>query len=116
MGFLTSADATNHELHPLLREFLLAKAPLLPRVERQRVLDQSLAVLIHHEQWDHAFSIIHECGAFEALTLLIRAALDHLLREGRVATVRRWLEAARAVHSHHPLIELAEAESAVGAR
>jgi DNA-binding CsgD family transcriptional regulator/tetratricopeptide (TPR) repeat protein len=44
---------------------------------------------------------------------LLHASLDHLLREGRVATVSQWLEFARRFHVRDPIIDVAEAECAV---
>ena len=114
-GFLTIQDGRNYELHPLLREFLRQKAPLLEDKDRRFVIDRTLKALITSCQWDDAFGIIAECDIPHALPVLVEAALDSLLREGRVATIRRWIDQARAARLTDPLIDLAEAELAVRA-
>jgi LuxR family transcriptional regulator, maltose regulon positive regulatory protein len=114
-GFLTKRDSTSYELHPLLREFLLTKSSTLPQTDWDLLLDRALKALIGERRWDDAFVLIQECRMAYALPALLRAALDELLSEGRVATVRHWLGWARDVGVEHPLIDLAEAESAVRA-
>jgi ATP/maltotriose-dependent transcriptional regulator MalT len=114
-GFLTTRDGRNYDLHPLLRAFLREKAPLLPDRDRQFVVDRTLKALSIAHQWDDAFTIIVECDVPDALPSLIEAALDHLLRAGRVATIRRWLEQAREARLSGSVIDLAEAELAVRA-
>jgi LuxR family transcriptional regulator, maltose regulon positive regulatory protein len=114
-GFLTAQDNRNYELHPLIREFLRHKAPLLGGTERQLVIDSTLAALISTHRWDDAFTAIVEWDASPALPSLIEAALDHLLRAGRVATIRRWIEQARVARVTDPLVDLADGELAVRA-
>jgi DNA-binding NarL/FixJ family response regulator len=114
-GFLTSPDAGTLELHPLLREFLLTKLPLLSASDRQQIVERCLASLIREHEWDHAFTVVQEAASFDHLPQLIRAALDDLLRKGRAATLRRWLSQAHAAEVCDPLIDLAEAECAVRA-
>src|SRR5205085_135637 len=94
-GFLTVHDGQDYELHPLLREFLRKKAPLLEERDRQLVIDGTLKALIATQRWDDAFAVIVDCDVPYALPTLVEAALDHLLRVGRVATIRRWIEKAR---------------------
>jgi LuxR family transcriptional regulator, maltose regulon positive regulatory protein len=114
-GFLTTPDASTLELHPLLREFLLTKLPLLPVSEHKLVVERSFTALIDERQWDHAFTVIRESQEFGNLPRLIRAALDDLLREGRAATLRHWLAGARAAQVRDALVDLAEAECAIRA-
>jgi ATP/maltotriose-dependent transcriptional regulator MalT len=114
-GFLTVHDGRDYELHPLLREFLRKKAPPLPEQDRRVVIDGTLKALIATKRWDDAFTVIVECDVPHALPALVEAALDHLLCVGRVATVRRWIEQARAKGLTDPLVDLAEGELAVRA-
>jgi LuxR family transcriptional regulator, maltose regulon positive regulatory protein len=113
-GFVTPIGAT-YELHPLLRQFLLEKISSLDNKPllglRARVLD----ALITERQWDHAFSLIAESDKVDALPRLLRAALDDLLREGRIATVRSWLQLAHRADLNDPVVDLAESESALRA-
>jgi ATP/maltotriose-dependent transcriptional regulator MalT len=114
-GFLTVQDGRNYELHPLLREFLRHKAPLLEGADRRLVNDSTLSALISTHRWDDAFTVIVEWDVPHALPSLIEAALDHLLSAGRVATIRRWIEHARAARVTDPLVDMADGELAVRA-
>jgi LuxR family transcriptional regulator, maltose regulon positive regulatory protein len=114
-GFLTIHDGQDYELHPLLREFLRKKAPLLAEEDRQFVIDGTLKALIATHRWDDAFTVIVDCDVPHALPTLVEAALDHLLCVGRVATIRSWIEQARVEGLTDPLIDLAEGELAVRA-
>jgi LuxR family transcriptional regulator, maltose regulon positive regulatory protein len=114
-GFLTIHEDRNYELHPLLREFLRKKAPLLGDGDRRFVIDGTLKALIATHRWDDAFTVIVDCDAPHALPTLLEAALDHLLCVGRVATVRRWIEQARLEGLTDPLLDLAEGELAIRA-
>jgi LuxR family transcriptional regulator, maltose regulon positive regulatory protein len=114
-GFLTAQDGRNYELHPLLREFLRQKTPLLKDSDCRSVINSTLKALIMEHRWDDAFMIIVECDVPHALPSLLEAALDHLLRAGRVTTIRRWIEQARSARRIDPFIDLAEAELAVRA-
>jgi DNA-binding NarL/FixJ family response regulator len=114
VGFLTSRRAA-YDLHPLLREFLLEKLSLLNSAELSTVRKQLLDALMADRSWDDAFTLIQESGMTSALPRLLHASLDDLLKEGRIATVRSWLELAREWKLEDPIIFLAEAESAVRA-
>jgi ATP/maltotriose-dependent transcriptional regulator MalT len=87
----------------------------LEEKDRQLVIDGTLKALIATHRWDDAFAVIVDCEAPHTLPTLIEAALDHLLRVGRVATIRRWIEQARVACLTDTLIDLAEGELAVRA-
>jgi ATP/maltotriose-dependent transcriptional regulator MalT len=110
-GFLTYENA--HTLHPLLREFLLTKTSLLEAGKLRQLIDRTIDSLISANQWDHAFTLIHERAASASLPRLLHEGLDHLLREGRVATISQWLEFARRFHVRGTMIDVAEAECAL---
>jgi LuxR family transcriptional regulator, maltose regulon positive regulatory protein len=112
-GFLTYENAHTYTLHPLLREFLLSKTSLLASEELSQLTNRIVDSLISCEQWDHAFTFIHERAASASLPRLLHVSLDHLLREGRVATVSQWLEFARRFHVRGPMVDVAEAECAL---
>jgi ATP/maltotriose-dependent transcriptional regulator MalT len=112
-GFLTQETAYTYTLHPLLREFLVTKSSLVADHDLYQFTQRILDSLISAEQWDHAFTLIRERAASDNLSRLLQVSLDHLLREGRVATVAQWLEFARRFHVHGPMIDVAEAECAV---
>jgi LuxR family transcriptional regulator, maltose regulon positive regulatory protein len=112
-GFFTSRDAYAFELHPLLREFLRTKTELIDSSELKNVVRRIFQALTARHNWDEAFALIEEHELITELPALMRASLEDLLREGRVATVRRWLQYASKFQLQDPLIDLAEAESAL---
>lgn len=112
-GFLTHEGTHAYALHPLLRDFLLTKSPLLPSDDLEQLTNRIIHSLISAEQWDHAFTLIRERAAGDSLPRLLQVGLDHLLSEGRVATVAQWLEFARRLHLRDPMIDVAEAECAL---
>jgi len=112
-GFLISQDAVTLTLHPLLREFLLTKVRMLDTADLVRLTERVVDSLIAEERWDDAFTTIRERGAKDSLPRLVRFALEQLLRDGRLATIRQWLECARRFRVRDPMIDLAEAECAL---
>ncbi|HYZ77992.1 MAG TPA: LuxR C-terminal-related transcriptional regulator [Gaiellaceae bacterium] len=114
VGFITPRDAA-YELHPLLREFLLTKTSLLCTEELSCARERVLETLITDRHWDDAFALIEESEMIFALPGLLRAGLDDLLREGRIATVRSWLRLARRLKFHDPVLDLADSESSLRA-
>jgi ATP/maltotriose-dependent transcriptional regulator MalT len=112
-GFLVPQGLHTYTLHPLLREFLLTKTSLLSSEDLNRLTQRIVDSLISNEQWDDAFTVIRERGAIGNLPNLVQVSLEHLLREGRVATIRQWLELGRRFHVRSPIIDLAEAECAL---
>jgi ATP/maltotriose-dependent transcriptional regulator MalT len=108
-GFLTPVAAGFYELHPLLRQFLLAKLEhgdndLEARVERIARHAQ------HHRRWDDASVLIERFGADRIIDGFLEAAVDDLLRAGRIETLRRWIANARRRAYQSPQVDLAEAE------
>src|SRR5207248_9414239 len=113
-GFLTPQSRQAFALHPLLREFLLTKlASLLLPIDVAEMVNRVVQALITTQQWDDAFTVIKERDVMASLPMLLRLSLEDLLCQGRLVTIRHWLEHARAAHLHDPMIDLAEAECAL---
>src|SRR6266542_3316977 len=108
-GFLTPSPRGRPEFHPLLRQFLRSKLDLTNPKTLERV-DSLVSYLVSTGAWDDAFTVIELADPIELLSSLLDAALDEVLRRGRVATVRRWLAAAKARGVISPQIDLARAE------
>jgi ATP/maltotriose-dependent transcriptional regulator MalT len=108
-GFLTSSADGHPELHPLLRQFLRGKVDLFDESTRSRT-DALVSHLVGKAAWDDAFTVIESTDRIELLSPLIGAALGEMLRNGRIATVRRWLATAEAKGTTSPQVELARAE------
>src|SRR5262249_47869255 len=107
-GFLTAYGVGSYELHPLLRQFLSTKmdraGDLDARVDRIARLTQL------HRRWDDASVLIERFGAAGIIDGFLEAAVDDLLRDGRVETLRRWIANARRHAYRSPQVDLAEAE------
>lgn len=108
-GFLTSSADDHSQIHPLLRQFLRAKLNLFDEGTRARI-DSLISYLVGKGAWDDAFTVIELADRTELLSPLLGAALGEILRNGRVATVRRWLVVAEARGVISPQVELARAE------
>jgi ATP/maltotriose-dependent transcriptional regulator MalT len=108
-GFLTSSADGHPGLHPLLRQFLRAKLDLSDEGTRSRI-DSLVSHLVGRGAWDDAFTVIESTERIELLSPLIGAALGEILRNGRIATVRRWLATAEVTGLTSPQVDLARAE------
>jgi LuxR family transcriptional regulator, maltose regulon positive regulatory protein len=110
VGLLVARETRDFELHPLLRAFLLRKLRELPNAELESAVESVTQAQITASSWDGAFSIIQEFERVDLLAPLIERALVPLTKQGRLATVRRWLEFGRqrgAVSAH---LDVAESE------
>ena len=108
-GFLTASATGHREMHPLLRQFLRTKLNLANEATRTRI-DSLVSHLISKGAWDEAFTVIESADRADLLSALVGSALAEMLRNGRVATVRRWLTTAAARGITSPQIDLARAE------
>jgi LuxR family transcriptional regulator, maltose regulon positive regulatory protein len=110
-GFLNPSAGGGMAIHPLLRQFLRSKLAL-GTDDTETWIDNLVDHLSAHRHWDEAFSVIEETQRPDLFGRLLEEALHPMLREGRVATVRRWLTAALAMGPTSPPMDLALAEVA----
>ena len=61
-------------------------------------------------KWDEAASVSIEFRLLDAMLRVLAEALDGLLSEGRLATLRRWLEVARHEVPAEAVVRLAALE------
>jgi LuxR family maltose regulon positive regulatory protein len=108
-GFLTSFGIGTYELHPLLRQFLLSKIDPLDRTSRNK-FERIANFALRHRNWDEASLLLERRASDVMIDRFVESALDELLLEGRVATLRRWIAIARNRRYESPQIDLAEAE------
>lgn len=108
-GFVTSSADRSSGIHPLLRQFLRAKLNLSDDGTRARI-DSLVSHLVSKGAWDDAFAVVDQADRIELLSPLMGSALGDMLRNGRVATVRRWLAAADERGITSPQVDLARAE------
>jgi LuxR family maltose regulon positive regulatory protein len=112
LGVLSSESHGRYGLHPLLRSFLEtkirdhgteARAPIVARLEE---------LLFSRRAWDDAFALIEQWGDSAKIDRLIEVSFERLLAEGRLPTLERWLDVARAHEVESPMIDLAASELA----
>jgi LuxR family transcriptional regulator, maltose regulon positive regulatory protein len=109
-GMFTAQKGQELALHPLLRTFLLHKLIELPRVNVAESVAQAVRYLTGAEFWDEAFSLISQFNRGDLLDNLLSDAIIPLTKQGRLATLREWLDFARRNELTSPYVDLAEAE------
>ena len=112
VGFLNmSIDAI--DLHPLVRDFLRSRNDVLEWSSLMKFIDDLMFHLIRTEQWDNAFSVLVSFPSSQNFLRLIRRGLKPLLSQGRVSTIRQWLQYAAEHSFGSPEVYLAEADLCV---
>jgi ATP/maltotriose-dependent transcriptional regulator MalT len=110
-GFLKPID-NGWEMHPLLRDFLLAKDGPSRLSAHKSVADELTDWYVDNGYFDEAFLVAaHEDNAFLA-DRVISAGLDDLLAAGRLTSLEMWIQAARRSGTTSATLKLAEAEIA----
>jgi ATP/maltotriose-dependent transcriptional regulator MalT len=111
-GMFSAQRGVDLTFHPLLRTFLMRKLLEFPRQELDATVARATDFLLQAHSWDEAFSLISDFGRHDLLDTLFGSALIALTREGRLATLREWLDYARSHDLAFPSLDLAEAELA----
>ncbi len=82
-----------YRYHPLFREFLLHQARAsLTSAEVARIQRAAAALLAEAGRDDEAAGLLRDAGDWGALAALILDRAPVLVRQGRYATLRRWVE------------------------
>jgi LuxR family maltose regulon positive regulatory protein len=110
-GLLILSGST-YQFHPLLRAFLQRKLRERDKDSVDSIVRSVGRYLIGEGFWDDAFELLSTSAVPELLPELLEASLDKLLREGRTATLKRWIGASEEAQIQSPIIDLAEAELA----
>jgi ATP/maltotriose-dependent transcriptional regulator MalT len=110
-GFLSSSPSGGHEMHPLLRRFLLERLDADDKHAQASMLQLGVHLVEMH-RWDETFELIERFSLSELIAPLIEEALGDLLRSGRLTTLRRWVEYAAKHEVVSSARALAEAEIA----
>jgi ATP/maltotriose-dependent transcriptional regulator MalT len=111
-GVLTAHGPRERRFHPLLRLFLQRRLEDLPPEEVASAATDATRTLIANEAWNDAFSPIERFARADLLDELLSAALRPLVAQGRLATIRAWLEFGRSNTLESPYLDLADAELA----
>ncbi len=111
-GMLVAHGARDRRFHPLLQAFLTEKLHDLPGDQIAGAVGTATQALIDSEAWNDAYSLIDSFSRADLLDALLSAALQPLTAQGRLATIRTWLEFARPIKFASPHVDLAGAELA----
>lgn len=109
LGFVTSA--TSPELHPLLRDFLLAKLAETGDTERVR---RAIEVALASQEWNAALDLVLRFERTDLIDQVLQSAFAPLIRSGRLETLRSFIGSVRD-HSDVPtaVIDAVDAEVAM---
>lgn len=111
-GILTTGPGATVVMHPLLRTFLLTNLDSIVGDEAPGSVAAVATALIDQASWDDAFEVLESYERTDILHALFGRALSSLSKEGRISTLRRWVEYARRHGATSPYIDLAESEVA----
>lgn len=111
-GFLVPGEGDRYELHPLLRAFLLQKLEKLDAPIQHNAVSRAFQILIRLAAWEEAFGLVDRFRRSDLIEPLITAALDDLVQQGRVETLRNWIQIADSHDFVSPVFELLGAECA----
>jgi LuxR family maltose regulon positive regulatory protein len=110
LGFLSPTSPHGYGLHPLLQTFLESKFDEMPASERCAFVENTIDTLIRNHEWDDAFSVIERFAEHEKMASLMESAAGQLLRQGRLATVERWVTYSVANAVISPVVDFFKAE------
>jgi LuxR family maltose regulon positive regulatory protein len=103
-GFLTR-EGEHFEIHPLLRQFLEVKRADLNRDELRDRAETLGNWYLKQGLIDEAFAIAQRFSLPDLVARVVETGLERILTEGRLSTLRHWLEALRDHDPGHPLAE-----------
>ena len=109
---LVSRDGFNWQMHPLLRKFLLVRYRERSSEDLHQMATSVFEFGLGERDWDGAFSVAVEFEMVELFERLIRSGLTDLLAVGRLATLRKWVNAANVSGRSSAAVRIAEAEIA----
>jgi LuxR family maltose regulon positive regulatory protein len=110
-GFVTPTRVGEFDMHPLLRTFLLRKLEEQGEEDADRAIHELTAYLLRARQWDDALAVAAGTSDPALVEQAIDGALDDLIAEGRLETLKQWIAQARS-DAPSPILDLAEAEIA----
>jgi LuxR family maltose regulon positive regulatory protein len=110
LGFIT--DEAQTELHPLLRDFLLAKLLEEPNAEVR--VRGAINSSIEAEEWEHALGLVLRFNLNDLVDPVLTAAFSPLARRGLVGTLAAFASQVRLVPAFPPaMVDLVDAEVAM---
>jgi LuxR family maltose regulon positive regulatory protein len=110
LGFLSLQQP--HDLHPLLREFLLEKFSEKP--DSQETASEAVRACLASERWERAIELIERFGLNHMVEEALKASYHPLIRSGRFGTLASFGVWARRTSELQPIVlELIDAEVAL---
>ncbi len=110
VGFITRSHETV-QIHPLLRTYL--EAQLLASTDHSSIVDTAVAFLNREGLAYEAFEIAVRFDRPDEMIRLIGSTGQALTEQGKLTTLTRWVQTARARHLTAPELDLAEAQVAL---
>jgi LuxR family transcriptional regulator, maltose regulon positive regulatory protein len=112
---LISLDGDAIAMHPLLAEFLVTHVRTRS-AEYLTTLRGLTERLLEQRRWNECLEIGEAVPEIDVpLIKILESALDDFLGSGRLATLRRWIDLARANNVDAPVVDLAAGEIALRA-
>ena len=109
-GLLTGEGAP--ELHPLVRDFLLAKLQTTPAGDE--LARKAVEECLRFERWDGALELIERFDLFDLVEPALERAYSPLVRSGKIGSVSRFAALLRGnVAETPPVVDLVDAEVAL---
>jgi LuxR family maltose regulon positive regulatory protein len=109
-GFLIATGPSALDLHPLLRSFLIEKFQTLDEELVDSTVHDVIRLLMNAHYWEEAFASLCHFNRLELLDELVAQALDELVEDGRIETLKTWVDFGRSAKLESPALELLEAE------
>jgi ATP/maltotriose-dependent transcriptional regulator MalT len=108
-GFLAREGAT-YEMHPLLRQFLRTKSVDFDSASISRTVELIANTYANASRWDEAAGLAEEFSLPHLTLKVLSGALDDILSEGRLTTLKLWVEKGQAADPAASIVRLAQIE------
>ena len=112
VGLLASETSGGYEMHPLLREFLTRRLASRHADEVRSQARTIARALLRERAWGETFEVARRWRLGDVLADLFATAAPELLRAGRVASLRGWVDEARSLNVDSPDVDLIAADVA----
>ncbi len=107
-GLATIDKSRRIAIHPLLRRVLLDRLEAEPKAAER--LKPTLDRILEHRLWNEAQAAADVLPLPEFVAEALERALPDLLRDGRLTTLRKWIEIGRQAATPSGLLDYAESE------
>ncbi len=81
-----------YQYHPMMREFLLARAAAYPKERRRQLQRRAGALMEAAGSPEDALALYRDCLEWNEMTRVLAEHAEAMLAQGRGETLRRWIE------------------------